>query len=96
MAITLSCFLWAHPGREDDLVAYEDAVLTLLADHDATLLSRVRSDGADGHPLEVQLFSFPSELALERYLADPHRTALAADRDAAVARTELMRVEPVA
>jgi uncharacterized protein (DUF1330 family) len=95
MAITLSCMLWARPAREAELVAYEDTVLELLGHHGATLLSRVRSDGADGHPLEVQLLEFPSQTELDAYLADPRRTALSADRDAAVARTELVRVERV-
>jgi uncharacterized protein (DUF1330 family) len=87
--------LWARPGLESELVAYEDAVLALLADHGATLLSRARSDGADAHPLEVQLLEFPSQRALDDYLADPRRTAMADRRDACVARTELMRVERV-
>jgi hypothetical protein len=55
----------------------------------------VRSDGADGHPLEVQLFEFPSRESLDAYLADPRRASLASDRDAAVAKTELMNVTAV-
>jgi uncharacterized protein (DUF1330 family) len=94
MSLTLCCLLWAHPGHESGLIAYEDRVLALLPDHGATLASRVRSDGADGHPLEVQLFEFPSQQSLDAYLADPRRAALAGDRDESVARTELMAVEP--
>ena len=95
MALTLCCMLWSRPGQEDALVAYEDSVLQLLADHDGTLVSRVRSDGADGRALEVQLFEFPSDAELDGYLGDPRRTALSAERDAAIARTELMRVERI-
>jgi uncharacterized protein (DUF1330 family) len=95
MSLQLCCLLWANPGREAALSDYEDRVLALLPDHGAFLLSRVRSDGTNGHPLEVQLFGFPSEEALDAYLADPRRTALAPERDAAVARTELMRVQVV-
>jgi uncharacterized protein (DUF1330 family) len=87
--------LWAQPGRETELVAYEDSVLALLSEYGATLLSRVRSDGADGRPLEVQLLEFPSDEQLEGYLGDPRRTALTAERDAAIARTELMRVQRI-
>ena len=94
MSLNLCCLLWAHPGREAALVEYEDRVLALLPDHGATLVSRVRSDGADGHPLEVQLFEFPSQDSLDAYLADPRRTALAADRDAAIAKNELIPVSP--
>ena len=92
MSLRLCCLLWSHPGRESALVEYEDRVLALLPEHGGILVSRARSDGADGHPLEVQLFEFPSQESLDAYLADPRRTALAADRDAAVAKTELMNV----
>ena len=93
MRVVLCCQLWAHPGQESALVEYEDAVLALLPDHNATLVSRVRSDGAEGHPLEIQVFDFPTQADLDGYLADPRRTALAKLRDAAVARTELFPVE---
>ena len=95
MSLTLCCLLWAYPGQDSALIDYEDRVLALLSDHSATLLSRVRSDGRDGHPLEVQLFDFPSQASLDSYLADQRRTALAADRDAAIARTELISVSVV-
>jgi hypothetical protein len=68
MAITLCCMLWSRPGKETALVVYEDKVLELLTDHDGTLLSRVRSDGADGRALEVQLLEFPSDVELDGYL----------------------------
>jgi hypothetical protein len=92
MSLTLCCLLWAHPEREAALSAYEDRVLALLPDHSATLLSRIRSDGADGHPLEIQVFEFPSQASLDGYLADERRTAMAPDRDAAIARTDLFPV----
>ena len=95
MAITLCCMLWSRPGKDAELVAYEDKVLELLADHDAILLSRVRSDGADGRALEVQLFEFPSDVELDGYLGDPRRAAMSSERDAAIARTELMRVDRI-
>jgi hypothetical protein len=95
MSLTLCVLLWPHEGQAEALVAYEDRVLELLADHEATLLSRARSDGSDGHPLEVQLLQFPSQVELDGYLNDERRTALAAEREAAIARTDLMRVELV-
>jgi hypothetical protein len=95
MSFTLCVLLWALPGRARALGRYEDRVLELLADHNATLLQRVRSDGANDHPLEVQLFAFPSEREFDAYMSDPRRLELAAERDAAVARTEIMRVNQV-
>jgi len=38
-------------------------------------------------------WEFPSEPALQAYLDDDRRTALATERDHAIARTEVLRVE---
>ncbi|WP_419817307.1 hypothetical protein [Glaciibacter flavus] len=116
--ITLCCLLWAHPGKERDLTAYEDRVLDLLADHGATVVERVIRDQpvyttdqgsaasrtagrpvdpaarTDDHPVEVQVYRFPDQGTLERYLSDPHRVALAAERDRVIRRTELFPVRP--
>ena len=91
-AVTLCCLLWAHPGREDALSAYEDRVLAFVADHRGEVLERVCGDGGAGHPLEVQVIRFAEQAALDGYLADPRRLALAGERDDAVARTELFPV----
>lgn len=91
-AVELCVLLWAHPGHEDGLVAYEDRVLALVPAHGGTVLQRARSSGESGHPLEIQFYRFPSEGALQAYLADDRRVALAAERDRVVSRTELMRV----
>ena len=64
----------------------------LVPAHGGTVLQRARSSGETGHPLEVQFYRFPSEGALQAYLADDRRVALAAERDRVVSRTELMRV----
>jgi hypothetical protein len=94
--ITLCCLLWARPGLSDELTAYEDAVLALVADHGAVVLQRVMStpisDGADDRPDEVQTFWFPNQNALDGFLADPRRQERADERDRVIARTELFPV----
>jgi len=95
VSLTFYVLLWAHPGTEDSLVAYEDTVLCLVADHGGKVLQRARSDGAEGRPLEIQLFEFPSAEAFDAYMADSRRTALASERDRAIARTELINVQLV-
>lgn len=90
--IRLCCLLWARPGQQEGLTAYEDTVLALVAEHGGEVLQRAASDGADGHPHEVQLYRFGSSEDLDGYLADPRRTALAAERDRVVERTELFPV----
>jgi hypothetical protein len=95
VSLTLCVLLWAQPGADDTLVAYEDRVLALVPEHGGQVLQRARSGGSDGQPLEVQLIEFPSAAALDAYMADGWRTSLAAERDRAIARTQVIDVEVV-
>ena len=95
MGPTLCVLLWARPGADEALIAYEDRVLSLLAEHGGRVLQRARSSGAGGQPLEVQLLEFPSAAAHDAYLTDGRRTSLAAERDRAIARTQVIDVELV-
>ncbi|MEP6478014.1 MAG: hypothetical protein ABJB03_01380 [Rhodoglobus sp.] len=92
MTITVAVLLWAIPGREADLVAYETRVLGLIPQHGGRVIERATTTDGDG-PLEIQLIEFPAQDSVDSYLADARRTALAADRDAAIARTELYPVD---
>ena len=97
MPLRLCVLLWEHAGRARDVARFEDDVLTLLPDHGGRLLSRdVVVDRHDGDPLEVQLIELPHEAALSEYLADPVRADLVRthDRDAIIARTQLLRIQP--
>jgi hypothetical protein len=51
--------------------------------------------GDDREPTEVQLLRFASEAALDGYMQDARREALAGQRDAAIAMTEVMRIQLV-
>jgi uncharacterized protein (DUF1330 family) len=98
MEVNVCVLLWAHEGREADLSAYEDKVLGLLAEHDGHVLQRARTVAAkadDSEPTEVQFLRFASEGALDGYMNDDRRTALADQRDAAIAMTEVLRVQLV-
>lgn len=90
---TFYVFLWPHPGMDQALIAYEDAVLTLVDEHDGKVVHRARTDGADGRPLEIQLFEWASREALDSYMSDPRRIALAAHRERAIARTDIVPVQ---
>lgn len=90
--IVLCCLLWAREGEAAGLSAYEDRVLALVPDHGGEVLSRAASDGAESRPHEIQLYRFPTQAALDSYIADPSRLALSNDRDQAIARTELFPV----
>ena len=98
MELNLCVLLWAHQGRETDLSAYEDQVLGLLAEHDGHVIQRARTvdgKGDDSKPTEVQLLRFASEAALDGYMHDDRRAALAGQREAAIAMTEVLRVQLV-
>ena len=93
MSLTLCVLLWARPGAADALAAYEDQVLDLIPQHGGQVLLRARGSGEAGQPLEIQFLEFPSAVALDEYMADDRRTALAHVRDRAVARTQVINVE---
>ncbi|OBH21364.1 hypothetical protein A9X04_05400 [Mycobacterium sp. E3247] len=86
-------FLWPRPGMDEALSAYEDTVLALVPEHNGKVLRRDRTDGSSRWPLEIQLFEWASQEAMDGYMADPRRTALAAERDAAIARTQIVPVQ---
>ncbi|WP_044506881.1 hypothetical protein [Gordonia sp. KTR9] len=89
----LCCLLWAHDDTADALTRYEDTVLDLLAEHGGAVVSRVIGAGHDGTPHEVQILSMADRDALDAYLADPRRVALADERDRAIARTDVFEVD---
>lgn len=93
--VQVCVLLWARPGATDALIAYEDKVLALLGDHGGRVLQRARTDGAEGAPTEVQLIEFTSRAGYDGFMTDERRTALSAERDAAIARTDLYPVELV-
>ena len=94
-AVTLCVLLWARPGAEAGLIAYEDQVLGIASGYGGRILQRARSSGADGQPLEVQLLEFPSAGAVEEFMADGRRQSLAGERERVIARTEVIDVQPV-
>jgi uncharacterized protein (DUF1330 family) len=94
--MTLCVLLWATEGNADLLTAYESEVLALVPKHGGRVVSRVRNVADDdGRPTEVQVIEMPDDDAVAAYTADPERTSRLDVRDRAVARTEIIRVEPV-
>jgi uncharacterized protein (DUF1330 family) len=90
---TLVALLWPHPGQEQLLVQYEDAVLALLPTYGCRMIERVRrTDDTDG-PFEVQIIEYPDEDAIAAYMIDPERLALADTHARAIERTQVVRVQ---
>jgi uncharacterized protein (DUF1330 family) len=95
VSLTLCVLLWARPGAEGGLIAYEDRVLSFLPAHGGRILQRARGNGAVGQPLEIQLLQFPASEAMEAFMADRRRQALAGERDKVIARTDVIEVQLV-
>ncbi|MFF1296104.1 MULTISPECIES: hypothetical protein [unclassified Streptomyces] len=93
MTVQLCVSLWARPGAAAALAAYEDKVLSLLGEHGGRVVQRARADGREGRPDEIQLIEFATQDGYDGFMTDGRRTALADERDAAVARTDLYPVE---
>jgi uncharacterized protein (DUF1330 family) len=93
--LTLCILLWARPGAEDGLIAYEDRVLRIVPEHGGRVLQRARGSGTSGQPLEIQLLEFPSAQALDAFTTDDRRQSLAAERDKVIAKTEIIEVQLV-
>ncbi len=87
----LTAILWAHPGQHELLVDYEDTVLQLIPKHGGRVIERVRAETPGDGPYEVQLIELPSDEALQAYMVDPVRVALAETHKRAIARTEVLR-----
>ena len=92
MKLTLCVLLWASPGAEDGLIAYEDRVLAIAPEHGGRVLQRARGSGTAGQPLEIQFLEFPSAQALDAFMTDERRRELAGERDRVVAKTEIIDV----
>ena len=95
VSLTLCVLLWARPDAEDGLIAYEDYVLGIAAEHGGRVLQRARGSGIDGQPLEIQLLEFPSTHRLDAFMTDDRRQALAGERERVIAKTEVIHVRLV-
>ena len=74
-------------------MAYEHAVLPILADHGGVLERRLRSEGGT---TEIHLIWFPSAAHFDAYRADLRRTEQAELLTQSGATSEIVRVEDAA
>jgi len=85
--------LWIHPGRVAEFEAYEHEATRIMQKYGGVVRNVVRNGDAthssDGPPFEVHVLRFPSLEAFQSYRADPELAVLAAERNAAISRTEV-------
>jgi uncharacterized protein (DUF1330 family) len=92
MAIRICVLLWRTDEPVQRLRSYEDTVLALLPEHGGQVLQRLAIEGTPEEPCEVQVLEFASQSHLDGFMSDERRLALAPERDAAIARTQVLRV----
>ena len=86
--------LWIHPGRVVEFEAYEHKAARIMRRYGGVVRKVVRVSNAnpssDGQPFEVHVLGFPSLAAFNSYRADSELAGLAAERSAAISRTEVL------
>jgi hypothetical protein len=90
--VTLCAIFRVPSAGLEAFLAYEDAVLPLLADHGGELQRRLRT--ADS-ATEIHLIRFPSRSHLDAYRADRRRTAHAELLTTSGAVAEVLTVRDV-
>jgi uncharacterized protein (DUF1330 family) len=89
--------LFAHPGRLAELRRFEGAAARIMARYGGSIERVIRPTAAPpgrALPDEVHLVWFPSRERFEAYRQDAELAGLAALRQAAIARTEVLIGEP--
>ena len=86
--------LWIHPGRVAEFEAYERKAARIMQRYGGVVQKVVRVSNANpsssGRPFEVHVLGFPSLEAFHSYRADSELAGLAAERNAAISRTEVL------
>ena len=80
------------PGKAADGSEYERTVMRFWVEHGGEILAAFKPLAqADGLPPadEVQILRIPTQAKLDAYLSDPRRLALAPQRAASIAVTEI-------
>ncbi|MDO9485069.1 MAG: DUF1330 domain-containing protein [Actinomycetota bacterium] len=93
--VALCVQLWPHPEQESALIDYEDRVLDLIPVHGGRVLNRVRRIEQGDAAFETHIIEFPDEEAFQAYMNDPARLAMATLRDAAIAETQVSRIQRI-
>jgi uncharacterized protein (DUF1330 family) len=86
--------LWIDPSRVQEFESYERKAARIMARHGGAVLESVRTSETDAPagdaPFEVHVLEFPSPEAFNAYRTDPELAALAAEREMAITRTEVL------
>lgn len=88
--LRIVALLYAGASGPEALRSFERRALPLVKEHGGRLLlAFAPEDRAAGAPDEIHVLEFPSRAAFEGYRSDPRVLALAEQRAAAIARSEV-------
>jgi antibiotic biosynthesis monooxygenase (ABM) superfamily enzyme len=88
--------IFIKPGCEAEFLAFEDKVLPLLANHNGTLVYRIRPgasafvESSEPLPYEIHLVTFTGKADFEAYKMDPKRLAFMEMKDRSVEKIVLI------
>lgn len=91
--IVLLVHLFVHPGRAAEFHRFETEAARIMRRHGGRIDRVIRPTGpglVDALPHEVHLVSFASAAGFAAYREDPELQALAALRESAIARTDVL------
>jgi len=84
--------LYGKTGIPGEFKDYESKALNIFRKHGGEVMVAyrpVRQPGGQDVPDEIQILCIADQATLERFMKDPERTSLAAERDAVIRRTDL-------
>ena len=89
-SITVTVYLWVHPGKRAEFDAFEEQAFAIMREHGAKIIEIRTGDPAQqDRPDEIHVLRFPSQHAFDCYRADARLTELATLRDQSIAKTEI-------
>jgi uncharacterized protein (DUF1330 family) len=85
--------LWIRDGRVAEFEAYERKAARIMRRHGGAIERAIRVDAANAAadaPFEAHVVTFPDRARFDAYRADSELLALAAEREAAIAKTVVL------
>lgn len=90
--IYLTVHLYGRKGIPGEFKAYEQKALDMFKKHGGEVVvayTPARSSGSLEVPDEIQVLRIGSREAFEKFMVDPERAGMAAERDAVIRRTDV-------
>jgi uncharacterized protein (DUF1330 family) len=88
----ITVHLYGKTGVAGEFKDYESKALNIFRRHGGDVIVAyrpVRQSGAENVPDEIQILRIADQATLERFMKDPERVSMAAERDAVIQRTDL-------